>query len=143
MGPAIQMSTHVTLGTADNSIASGSTTGLGQTYIFAYGDGSGVQLNHIAYSVGRHSSNNTSGSGTNNLTTAPTDYTNTFPKRVSENYCSSTNLKLAGTSDTSGLSSTITAYSDGYQATLTMDLEWILTGAAGGWRGVCVVYYSS
>jgi len=114
MGPGIQMSTHVTLGTADNSIASGTTTGLGQTFIFAYGDGTGVQLNHIAYNQTRHASNNTSGSGTNNLTTAPTDFNNTFPNRVADNLCSSTNLKLAGTSDTSSLSSTITAYSDGY-----------------------------
>lgn len=112
MGPSVIMSTEVTRGTEDNSVSS--TTGLGQTYLFAYGDGTGIQINHIAYNVGRHSSNNTSGSGTNNLSTAPTDYNNSFPNRVSDNFCSSTNLKLAGTSDTSSLSSTITAYSDGY-----------------------------
>jgi len=143
MGTNLFMSTDVTTGTVDNSIASGATTGLGQTYVFAYSDGSGVQMNHIAYNVGPHSSNNTSGSGTNNLTTAPTDFTNSYPSRVSDNLCLSSNLQLAGTSDTSSLSSTITSYSDGYAATLTLELEMLLTGAAGGWRGVCVVYYSS
>jgi hypothetical protein len=137
------MSTSPVTGTNDNSIAANASSGLGQTYVFAYGDGSGVQLNHIAVSVGPHASDNSPGSGTNNLTTSPTEFTNSYPKRVSDNYCSSSNLKLAGTSDTSSLSSTITAYSDGYQATLTMELEMLLTGAAGGWRGVCMVYYSS
>ena len=52
-------------------------------------------------------------------------------------------LKLEGTTDTSSLSTTITDYSDGYKGTISLDLEMILTGAAGGWRGVCMVAYSS
>lgn len=111
--------------------------------MFAYGDGSGIQLNHITFNDGPHSSNNTAGAGTNNLTTAPTSFSNNSPDQVNENYCISSNLKLEGTTDTSALSSTITAYSDGYKATITLDLEMILPGAAQGWRGVCMVYYSS
>jgi len=57
--------------------------------------------------------------------------------------CGGSNLDLSGTSDTSALSSTITDWSDGYKAKVTMNLEMILPGAAGGWRGVCMVYYSS
>jgi len=142
MGTNLVMSTHM-ISAADNSIATSGGTGTGMTFVFAYADGSGVQLNHIAYNVGPHSTNSTSGSGTNNLTTSPTEFTMLFPNRSSDNYCSSSNLKLAGTSDTSSLSSTITAYSDGYSATLTLELETLLTGASGGWRGVCMVYYSS
>lgn len=52
-------------------------------------------------------------------------------------------LALAGTTDTSGLGDTITAFSDGYKATTTLELDYILPGARGGWRGLCLVYYSS
>jgi len=77
------------------------------------------------------------------LTTAPTAFTNTSPYKVNEQYCLSSNLELTGTSDTSGLSSTITAWSDGYKAKISLSLEVILPGAAGGWRGICMVYYTS
>lgn len=62
---------------------------------------------------------------------------------VSENLCFTSDLKLEGTTDTSGLSATITAYSDGYKGTISLNLEMILNGAAGGWRGVCIVKFSS
>merc|ERR1711957_1086854 len=65
------------------------------------------------------------------------------PNRVDENYCSDTNLLLAGVTDTSTLAATVTAFSDGYVATITMSLDWIQTGAYGGWRGVCMVAYNS
>jgi len=91
------------------------------------------------------STNTTAGTGANALTTASTSFTNKFPDRVDgiNNLCSSTNLLLSGLADTSSLASTITAYSDGYLATLTMALDWFQAGAAGGWRGVCMVYYTS
>lgn len=128
MGTGVEMSTHPVQGTADNS--SSTTTTLGKTFVFAYGDGSGIQLNHISFGSGPHSSDSTAGSGTNNLTTAPTTFSLNSPDQVNENYCSGSNLKLEGTTDTSALSSTITAYSDGYKATLSIDLEMILPGAA-------------
>jgi len=77
------------------------------------------------------------------LTTAPTAFTNSSPYKVNEQYCLSSNLELTGTSDTSGLSSTITAWSDGYKAKISLSLEVILPGAKGGWRGICMVYYTS
>lgn len=48
-----------------------------------------------------------------------------------------------GTTDTSGLGDTITTWSDGYTAETLLELDYIMPGAAGGWRGVCIVYYSS
>lgn len=119
------------------------TTNLGKTFVFAYSDGSGVQLNHIAFGTTPVASNNTAGAGTNTLTSAPTTFSNTSPLMVHQNYCGGSNLELTGTTSTSALSSTITDWSDGYKAKLTVNLEMILPGAAGGWRGVCMVYYSS
>ena len=111
--------------------------------MFAYSDGTGVQLNHIGFGTTPHASDNSVGGGTNTLTTAPISFTNSSPFKVNEQYCLSSNLELTGTSDTSGLSSTITAWSDGYKAKVTLSLEMILPGAAGGWRGLCMVYYTS
>lgn len=37
----------------------------------------------------------------------------------------------------------ITNFSDGYKAKITLSLEPILSGGPHGWRGVCMVYYSS
>lgn len=119
------------------------TTNLGKTFVFAYSDGSGVQLNHIAFGVNPVTSNSTAGSGTNGLTAAPTVFTNTSPNMVNQNYCLGSDLELTGTTDTSGLVTAITDYSDGYKAKLVLNLEMILPGAASGWRGVCMVYYSS
>lgn len=87
--------------------------------------------------------NTVGGSGPNTLTTSPTTFKNSSPNRVDQNYCSDTNLNLTGLADTSALAATVTAYSDGYLATITMGLDWIQAGAQGGWRGVCMVYYTS
>lgn len=119
---------------------------MGKTFVFAYADGSGVQLNHVASGTTPHAANQQAGSGTNSLTSAPAGYTNNLPGAplaYVENLCLGSDLALTGTTDTSGLDATITAYSDGYKAKLSLDLEQILPGAAGGWAGVCLVYYSS
>lgn len=60
-----------------------------------------------------------------------------------ESLCLDSDLELSGTTDTSGLASTITAWSDGYKGTISLALEQILPGAAGGWSGVCMVHYTS
>lgn len=137
-GPGIIMSANYASG-ADNN----GTTNKGKTYVFAYSDGSGVQMNHMTFATVAPTTNTTAGSGTNTLTTAPTMFYNTSPNMVNENMCLSSNLLLEGTTDTSSLSSTITAYSDGYKAKTTLALEMLLPGAMSGWRGVCMVYYSS
>jgi len=138
-GPGLEMSASWISGTDNNG-----ATNKGKTFVFAYGDGSGIQLNHLAFAVGPPTSNSSAGTGPNALTAAPTTYTNSSPNMVNENYCIGTDLLLAGTSTTTTtLSETITNYSDGYRATLTIALETFLAGAAGGWRGVCMVYYSS
>jgi len=116
---------------------------VGKTFLFAYGDGSGIQLNHIAFGTSPASTNSTASAGTNSLTTAPTTFTNTSPKLLNQNYCLSSNLELTGTTDVSALASAITEWSDGYKVKLSLNLEMLLAGAAGGWRGVCMVYYSS
>lgn len=144
-GPGIILSTwwQWTNTVGDDNVAS---TSFGKTFVFAYADGSGVQLNHVATGTTPHASNTTAGAGTNTLTTAPTGYTNNlpgFPQSYIENLCLGSDLALTGTTDTSGLDSTITAYSDGYKAKISLTLEQILPGAAGGWAGVCLVYYSS
>lgn len=41
------------------------------------------------------------------------------------------------------MSNTVTAFSDGYTGKTTLALDYILPGAAGGWRGLCLAYYSS
>jgi len=125
----------------------GNTTDiLGKTFVFTYADGSGIQFNHVTTGATPHASNQSAGSGTNSLTAAPSSYTNNlpgFPQSYIENLCLSSDLQLTGTADTSGLDATITAYSDGYKAKISLNLEAILPGAAGGWAGVCLVYYSS
>lgn len=142
-GPGIILSTSVV--SEDDNF--GITTGVkGLTFVFAYADGSGVQLNHVATGTSPHGSNQTAGSGTNALTAAESSYTNNldgFPQSYTESLCLASDLLLTGTTDTSGLATTITAYSDGYKAKVSLALEQILPGAAGGWAGVCLVYYSS
>lgn len=137
-GTGLIMSTNIVLGTNDNYSGN-----VGKTFVFAYGDGSGIQFNHMTFGTGPPTTYSTAGSGSNQVTTAPTKYTNKSPNRLAENMCISADLKLEGTTDSSSLSNTITAFSDGYKGILTIDLEMILTGATGGWRGVCLVYYSS
>lgn len=138
-GPGLLMSTNWITANTDNFGA----TAVGQTFVFAYSDGSGVQFNHLSFGTTPPSTNTTAGSGTNAMTTAPTSYTNSSPNMVSDNLCISSDLLLAGTTDTSSLASTITDYSDGYKGTWTISLENFLVGAAGGWRGACMVYYTS
>jgi len=136
-GTGLIMSTNVILSTADNN----GTTNLGKTFVFAYGDGSGVQFNHLTFGTTPPTTNATAGSGLA-LTTAPTSYTNMSPNMVNNNYCTGSDLLLAG-SDISSLTSTVTDYSDGYKGTISLELDSMLAGAAGGWRGACIVYYSS
>lgn len=112
----------------DNFAASTLTT-FGKTFVFAYGDGSGVQFNHLSFGYTAPSGNTTSGTTGNTLVTAPTSFTNTKPTRLSDNLCLSSYLELTGTTDTSALASTITAYSDGYKGKSTLALDLILTGA--------------
>lgn len=140
-GPGIHLSTSLLSG--DDNYG---TTSLGLTFNFAYADGSGVQLNHVAYGGTAHASNTSAGGGTNALTTAPTSFSSNLPgvaAAYSENLCLASDLALAGTTDTSTLPAAVTAYSDGYTATISLGLEFILPGAAGGWAGVCLVYYST
>lgn len=139
-GTGVKLSTHPVSG-KDN--AGGTAANLGKTFVFAYSDCSGIQFNHISFGVDPVATNNSAGSGTNTLTSAPSSFTLVSPNMVNEQHCLASNLELTGTANTSGLSSTITAWSDGYKAKIALSLEMILPGAAGGWRGACLVYYSS
>lgn len=142
-GPGTVMSSHIASGKDNTTITDADRS---KSYVFALCDGTGVQLSHITggSAVATAPTANTSaGTGANNLTTSPTSFKNSSPDRVDQNYCSTTNLALTGLADTSALAATVTAYSDGYQATITMALDWLQAGAQGGWRGVCMVYYTS
>lgn len=142
-GPAAALSSHAVSSTDNTTITA---TDQGKSWVYALSDGSGVQLAHItggANAITVPIANTTAGIGANSLTVGATAFTNSTPNRVDENYCSDTNLLLAGVTDTSTLAATVTAFSDGYVATITMSLDWIQTGAYGGWRGVCMVAYNS
>ena len=142
-GPATVMSSHW-VSSADSTTIT--ATDQGKSYVFALADGSGVQLAHISGgSLGATvpTTNTTGGTGSNTLTAGPASFTNASPNTVGENYCSSTNMLLSGISDTSTLGSSVTAFSDGYQATVTLALDFLMAGAQGGWRGVCLVAYTS
>lgn len=131
---------------ADNTVLAATTTDGGKSYVFALSDGTGVQIAHLTGGAGlvnRSSAYQTAGTGSNTLTSAATVFTNVAPNRVTDNFCADTNLLLAGQADTSTLPAAVTAYSDGYKATITMALDMVMMGAAGGWRGVCMVYYTS
>jgi len=52
-GTGVRLSTHVKSNDDNNG-----ATNLGKTFVFAYGDGSGIQLNHIAFGYTPHSGNN-------------------------------------------------------------------------------------
>jgi len=141
------MGTNITLSSAfkqtyDNFVAK-TGAAFGKTFVFAYSDGSGVQFNHLSFAYSYPTTNSSAGTTGNLLVSAPTSYTNTAPGRVSDNLCLTSHLSLVGTTDTSGLGDTITQWSDGYKGTTTLELDYILTGGTGGWRGICVVYYSS
>jgi hypothetical protein len=137
-GPGIKLSTNW-LSNNDNN----GTADLGKTYVFALGDGSGVSLNHLTYATTAPATNTTGGTGATSLTEAPASFTNAHPDRYEMNYCSSTNLLLEGTTDTSPLATEVTAFSDGYLLKSTMVLDTLYGGALASWRGTCLVYYSS
>lgn len=138
-GPGIKLSTHW-LSEGDNN----GTADLGKTYVFALGDGSGVSVNHLSYATTRPATNTTGGTGANNdVTSAPTSFENRHPNLYQLNFCSSTNLLLQGTTDTSAISNTVTSFSDGYSLKSTMVLDTLFGGALASWRGTCLVYYSS
>lgn len=142
-GPGAKMSSHWVSATDNTTITA---TDQGKSYVFALSDGSGLQLHHItggSAMVTVPTTNTTAGTGSNTLTKGPTEFTNVAPNRVDGNYCSDTNLLLSGISDTSTLGQTVTSFSDGYQATISMALDWVMAGAQGGWRGVCLVAYTS
>lgn len=103
-------------------------------------DGSGVQMVHLTKNTTRPT-NSSSLTGTNKLTTPPTSYDNTIAKNYKNNLCLETKLLLAGSTAT--LTSAESAWSDGYTATLSIALEFFNAGAAGGWRGACIVLYSA
>lgn len=140
-GTGLTNSAHYTTGT-DNYAITGNTA-YAKTFVFAYSDGTGVQLNHLSFGFTVPVTNNSKGTTGNSLVTAPSTFSLLAPDRVSDNLCLSSHLNLEGTADTSGLGDTITAWSDGYKGKTTLELDFILPGALGGWRGVCIVYYSS
>jgi len=110
------------------------------TYVFAvYNEQDGIQINHFA-TAGTNidpTTYATAGTGNNNLTTAASTYD-------SSNFCPGSDLLLEGTdaaTGTSGLSTTVKAYSDGYRATSTLNLETFLAGQSAGWKGYCLIHY--
>lgn len=137
-GPGIKLSSHVESQTDNNG-----TSDIAKTYVFAFGDGSGISINHLSYSTVAPTSNTSAGTGSNNVVVAPTSFTNLYPNLYSQNYCSSTNLLLEGTTDTSSLATAVTAFSDGYLARSTVSLDTLFNGALDSWRGTCFVYYHS
>jgi hypothetical protein len=60
-GPGIAMSTHWISG-ADNN----GSTNIGKTFVFAYGDGSGIQLNHLTFGATAATGAGTASSGGTN-----------------------------------------------------------------------------
>lgn len=135
-GPGIKLSANYASTTDNNG-----TTNLAKTFVFAYADGSGVQLNHLTYATVAPTSNTASNGGTNALTAAVSSFTYSSPSTYQENKCVATSLLLEGTTDTSNLASAITAYSDGYKANISVALEAQLRGALGSWAGSCMVLY--
>jgi hypothetical protein len=75
-GTRVALSTNVI--SADDNIGTTTST-KAKTFVFAYSDGSGVQLNHISVDYTAHASNSTASSGTNALTTAPASFKNDSP----------------------------------------------------------------
>jgi len=118
--------------TTDNN----GTTNVGKHYVFTMQDGSGVSLSHLTYDTVAPTLYTTAGTGTNALTTAPTQYYNTWPNLYEKNYCGTSNLLLEGTTGYAD-----DAYTDGYKATITLSLEMVLAGNQSRWRGVCIIMY--
>lgn len=141
MGTNIMLSTS-TFDKHDNYIAN-SQAAFGKTFVFAYSDGSGIQFNHLSFGAAYETGHSSAGTTGNALVSVTVPFTNSFPDRFSDNLCLNSHLYLVAASDTSGLDDTITQWSDGYLGKTTLELEYILPGAAAGWRGICIVYYSS
>lgn len=104
-GTGLVIGPHFFSGT-DNFVSSG--TSLGKTFVFAYSDGSGIQMNHISFGWTVPTANNSKGTTGNALVSAPSTFSNAAPARSSDNLCLSSHLNLEGTADTSGLGDTIT-----------------------------------
>jgi len=136
-GPSIKLSANIVTSADNNGL-----TNLGKTYVFAMGDGSGVALHHITYNTYAPTTSTTAGTGTNSIVTATASYTNKFPNLYQEDYCSATNFKLSGTTDTGSLTTAVKAWSDGYTVTSTVAMSRVITGAKGGWKGTCLAHYS-
>lgn len=143
MGPGLQLSTHFASRSDNNGDPVATYTDLGKTYVMALSDGSGVQMYHLTYSTTASYANILGATAGNTLVTSAASYGNSYPNKYEMDYCWDTNLLLAGTYDISNLSPAVTGFSDGYTATLTLSLDMILAGAQGGWRGTCIMYYSS
>lgn len=92
MGTSIFLSTSKYTALDNYALANGS--GFGKTFVFAYGDGSGVQFNHIGYGWTAPNTNNSLGNSGNTVVTAPTSFNNTYPNRVSDNLCLTSYLYL-------------------------------------------------
>jgi hypothetical protein len=141
-GPSIKLSTNEE-SNVDNNGATAATD-LGKGYVFAFSDGSGVQLNHLSWSVFEPTGESAAGGGLNTIVSAPAaGYANTYPDQYAGNFCSDTNLHLAASTQWSSLAAVVQNYSDGYFAKLTITMDWVLSGALGGWRGTCMVNYTS
>lgn len=98
----------------------------------------GIQINHFA-TAGTYvdpTNYSTAGVGTNNITTEPSTYDGL-------DFCMGSNLLLEGTEETSTLAATVSAYSDGYKATSSLELATFLAGERGAWKGYCMVNYQT
>lgn len=82
------------------------------------------------------------GTGTNVLVTEKQSYTNTFPNQYAMDYCSATNLEIAG-STTEGFVDAVAAFTDGYYMKSSIAMRQQHTGGADSWVGTCMVYYTS
>lgn len=107
-------------------------------------DGSGIQMRHLTFDTVAPTIYKTGSNGNNNITTAPASFSmNDLPTSYASNFCLTMDLQLSGTTDTSALDTAVSAYTDGYKGVSTIGLEQVLGGALGGWRGVCMVFYTS
>jgi len=137
-GPGIRLSTNWVSNKDNNG-----GTDLAKTYIFALGDGSGISMMHLTYSTVSPTTNSSAGAGSNSLVTSKGTYTNKVPDMLQGNFCTTSNLLLEGTTDASTLSTVVAAFSDGYKASSSMQLDQFFAGGVDGWRGTCIVYYRS
>lgn len=137
-GPGVQLSTNWVTNQDNNG-----ATDLGKTYVMALGDGSGVSLLHLTLSTFLPTANTSAGSGSNILAEPEAAFTTEEPSKLQGKFCAGTTMILEGTIDTTTLSDTISAYSDGYKASTTIQMDQFFAGGVDGWRGTCLVYYSS